>query len=200
MRTFVSYSMLQFTWKFHSRSSSLLPKGREVEGEENSEMLDLFSRFPCIKRVWVCALGIVLQTPETPCMTWMRNVSHSPVLKRASMMKQCGTPVFFTLVGKQEKTFITLSSAQIRCLYLFRAEEINTEWSIVGHGERERHTKQRRGGGRGGYFLKLLAFISVWPDGISPGAGKKLEADPLLEPPSRHQQPPFRLPHNPFLR
>lgn len=43
------------------------------------------------------------------------------------MMKKCGTLVFFTLVGSRRKHLSPLSSVQIRCLYLFRVEEINPE-------------------------------------------------------------------------
>lgn len=42
----------------------------------------------------------------------------------------------FTLAERRRKHLSPLSPAQIRCLYLFRVEEINPEWSIVGQRER----------------------------------------------------------------
>lgn len=106
------------------------------------------------------AFGIVLQNPETLAWPEWEMSSYSVVLKRASMMKKRGTLVFFTLAGSRRKHLSPLFSAQIRCLYLFRAEEINTEWSIVGQSERKKEEREMVAKKRGGKD-KEAAWFSI---------------------------------------
>ena len=100
-------------------------------------------------------------------MTWMRNVAHSLALKRASVMKKCGTLVFFTLAARRRKHLSPLSSTQIRCLYLFRVDEINPEWGTVGQRERGRE-RESNAGQRGktrkqlGIQLLVCVHVSRW--------------------------------------
>lgn len=137
------------------------------------------------------AFGIVLQNPETLAWPEWEMSSYSVVLKRASMMKKRGTLVFFTLAGSRRKHLSPLSSAQIRCLYLFRAEEINTECGT----EWEKERRERDGGIKGGERTRkqlgsqLPVCVSMWADGIYPCAARVLGGWPLLYsniPPSHH--------------
>lgn len=69
----------------------------------------------------------------------------------------------------EEKHLSPLSCGLIRCPYLFRVEEINLEWSIVGHGEcgreEEREGCWKEGNARGAAWL-IIAHVFVWADGI----------------------------------
>lgn len=141
--------------------------------------------------------GIVFAESWNTGMTWTRNVTQSLALKRASVMKKCGTLVFFTLAARRRKHLSPLSSAQIRCLYLFRVDEINPEWGTVGQPEKERERATLDKGERQGSSLVFNCLcVSMWADGIywkaiSARSGD-WSADPLLWPPySCHQQPPF---------
>ena len=128
----------------------------------------VFSLLPLYYRVWASDFWDCFADSWNTNMTWMRNVSYSLALKWASMMKKRGTLVFFTLAGSRRKHLSPLSSAQIRCLYLFRVEEINPEWSTVG--QRERKTKEKemaeRAKGQGSSLVFNCLCVSGGADGI----------------------------------
>lgn len=85
--------------------------------------------------------GIVLQNPGTP--TWPE-WEMSPILLpwKEQLCWRSVVCLSFSPVGSGRKHLSPLSSAQIRCLYLFRVEEINPEWSTVGRGARKRWWKE----------------------------------------------------------
>lgn len=84
---------------------------------------------------------IVLQNPETP--TWPE-WEMSPILLpwKEQLCWRSVARLSFSPVGSRRKHLSPLLSAQIRCLYLFRVEEINPEWSTVGRGARKRWWKE----------------------------------------------------------
>lgn len=141
---------------FISTTSDILLK--QSEGAPRS------AGFVCSFLLWqsmsLCsAWGIVLLNPET--LTWPEcemspiQLSWKEHLWWSSALHLSSSPLW----GCRRKHLSPLSSAQIRCLYLFRAEEINTEWSIVRQEERKRQTKRERWWG-GSCFLFNCLFVS----------------------------------------
>lgn len=74
----------------------------------------------------------------------------------------------FTFVANWRKHLSPLSRAQIRCLYLFSAEQINAEWSAVGQRERGKDKEERR---PGSYHSCVCDSANRWRE-FGDGAGE----------------------------
>lgn len=121
---------------FIFRASSLLLKKKGSHG--NASLFVCFSISLVLQGMSLHPTsGIVLWNPKT--LTWPE-WEMSPILSpsKEHLCWRSAVRLSFPPVGSRRKHLSPLSSVKIRCLCLFRVEQINCEWSTVGRGARKR--------------------------------------------------------------
>lgn len=151
------------TTEFHFQSlRSITEKKRGTHG--NAFLFVI--HFYCISLVLQgmslrLTFGIVSHNPET--LTWPE-WEMSPILLpwKEHPWWRSVVRLSFSPVDSGRKHLSPLSSAQIRCLYLFRVEEINPERSTVGQGARKRERRRKRGERQWSSLVFNCLCVSMW--------------------------------------